>query len=105
EQPSLAAADEGREQVDDLDAGLEKLSFCRKIGHRRSVAVNRPIVVGMHGPAAIDRLADQIEHAAERSLADGHLHGRTGINALLPADHAVGAAQRDAPHAATAEML
>ena len=35
EQAGLAAADERREQVDDLDAGLEQLGLGRKIGHRR----------------------------------------------------------------------
>ncbi len=70
-----------------------------------SIAVDRPVGVGMHRAAAVDRIAEQIEHAAERRLADRHRDGRAGIDALLAADHAVGAAQGDAADAAAAEML
>ena len=36
EQTGLAAADERREQVDDLDAGLEQLGLGRQVGQRRA---------------------------------------------------------------------
>ena len=36
EQAGLAAADERRQQVDDLDAGLEQLGLGRQVGHRRA---------------------------------------------------------------------
>ena len=72
---------------------------------RRRIAMDRPAFVGVDRAAAVDRLADQVEHAAERRLADGHGHGAAGVDALLAADQAVGAAQGDAAHAAAAQVL
>ena len=72
---------------------------------RRGVAVDRPVLVGLDRAAAVDRLADQVEHAAQRGLADRHLDRRAGVDALLAADHAVGAAQGDAADAAAAQVL
>ena len=45
EQAGLAAADERRQQVDDLDAGLEQLGLGRQLGERRRLAVDRPALV------------------------------------------------------------
>ena len=67
--------------------------------------MNRPVFVGIHRSAAVHRIARDVEHAAERCLADGHLHGIARIEAILAADQAVGAAQCDATHAAAAEVL
>ncbi len=36
------------------------------------VAVDRPVLVGVDRAAAVDRLADQVEHPAERFDADRH---------------------------------
>ena len=47
----------------------------------------------------------QVEHAAERTLADRHLDRRAGVEALHAADHAVGAAQGHAADPAAAEVL
>ncbi len=84
EQPGLAAADERREQVDHLDAGLEDFGLGREIGDLGSVAMDRPELLGIHRPAVIDRLAEQIEYAAERFLADRYGDRRAGIDAFLP---------------------
>ena len=105
EQPGLAAAHERRQQVDDLDARLEQLGLRRKVAKRRRLAMNRPVFLGIHRAAAIDRVAGDVEHAAERRLADGHLHRAARIDAVLAAHQAVGAAQGDAPHAAAAQVL
>ncbi len=64
-----------------------------------------PVVFGLDRPAAVDHLAGQVEHAAERAFAHRHLHRRAGVEAFHAADHAVGAAQGDASHPAAAEML
>jgi hypothetical protein len=67
--------------------------------------VDAPVLVSLHRTTAINRLADQVEHAAQRGFADGHLHRIARIDALLAADHAVGAAQGDAADAAAAQVL
>ena len=67
--------------------------------------VNRPALFESDGPAAVDRIAQQVEHAAQRSLADGDRNGRAGVGHVHAADHAVGRAERDAAHAAAPQML
>src|SRR5206468_3858817 len=101
----LAAADERREQVDDLDARLEQLGAGRKLGNRRRFAVNWPVVLRLDWPPAVDRLAEQIEHAAQSRLTDWDGDWTAGVEHVLPAHEAVGAPQGDAPHAAAAQML
>ncbi len=103
--PALPPRTNGVKQVDHLDAGLEDFGLGREVGHLGRVAVDGPVVLGLDRPAVVDRLAEQIEDAAERGLADRHLDGRAGVDALHAADHAVGAAQGDAAHAAAAEVL
>ena len=71
EQADLAAADERDQQVDDLDAGLELLGLGRQVGELGRLAVDGFPAGGVDGPAAVDRLADQVEDAAERARADG----------------------------------
>ena len=44
EQAGLAAADQRRQQVDDLDAGLEQLGLGRQLGERRRLAVDGPVL-------------------------------------------------------------
>ena len=49
--------------------------------------------------------AQQIEHAAQRRVADGNGHRSPRIDALLTAHHAVRAAQRNAANATAAQVL
>ncbi len=77
----------------------------RQVGDRGRIAVDRPVFFGVDRAAAVDRLAEQVEHAAERRLADRHRHRAAGVDALHAADQAVGAAQGDAADAAAAEVL
>ena len=84
EQTGLAAADERREQVDDLDAGLEHLGLGRQVGDRRRIAMDRPALLGVDRTATVDRLAQQVEHAAQRGLADRHRHRAAGVDHFLP---------------------
>ena len=70
-----------------------------------ALAVDGPVVLGLDRAAAVDRLAQQVEHAAQRGLAHRHLDRRAGVEALHAADHAVGVAQGDAADAPAAEVL
>ena len=67
--------------------------------------MDRPVSVGVDRAAAVDRLAQQVEHPAQRLLADGHRDRRAGIDALHAADQAVGGAEGDAAHAVAAQVL
>ena len=105
EQTGFTTADERREQVDNLDAGFEQLGLGRQIAEGGRVAVDRPILVGIDRAAAVDRFARDVEHAAERGFADGNLYRFAGVDAVLAADEAVGAAERDATDATAAQVL
>ncbi len=105
EQPGFATAHERRQQIDDLDAGLKQLGAGRKFVDLRRVAMDRPVLRGLDGTALVDRLAQQIEHAAQRRVADGDRDGTARIHAVHPADHPVRAAQRDAADAPAAQVL
>jgi hypothetical protein len=59
EQSGLAAAEERRQQIDHLDAGLEHFGLGRQIDKFRRLAMDRPALGRAHGPAVVDRLAQQ----------------------------------------------
>ena len=96
----------GREQVDDLDAGLEHLGRRGEVLDRRRGAVDRPaLVAGGQVLAEVDRLAEQVEDAAERRRADGDRDRAAGVEDLRAAGQAVGRVHRDRAHAVVAEVL
>src|SRR3954469_19021401 len=72
EQADLAATRVGREQVDDLDAGDEDRGFGRLVDEGRGRGVDRGEHVRTDRAALVDRLADDVENAAERLRADRH---------------------------------
>jgi len=102
EQSRLAAADEWRQEVDHLDPRLEQLGGGRQFRDGRRIAVDRPVFRGIHRPAVVDRLSQKVEHAAQGRRAHRHLHRAARVHHFLPADQAVRAAQRHAPHATAA---
>ena len=105
EQPDLAAADERRQQVDDLDARLELLGLGREGIEGRRVAMDGPVLFRVDRAAAIDRVAEQVEHAAECLLADRNAHGVPGIGHRHAADQPFGRAQGHAADPIAAEVL
>ena len=80
EQADLAAAAIGREQVDDLDAGLERLDLDRLVDELRRRAVDRAgTCLAPDRAALVDRLADDVDDAAEHLVADRHHDRRAGV--------------------------
>ena len=55
--------------------------------------------------AEVDRLAEQVEDAPERGLADGHRDRAAGVDHLDAAREPVGRVHRDRAHAVVAEVL
>ena len=105
EQAGLAAAKERREQIDDLDAGLEDLGLGGEIDELGRLAMDGPAMLGGDRAAVVDGFAEQIEDAAEGFLADGDGQRRTGVDAIHAASKAVGAAEGDGSDASAAEVL
>src|SRR5947209_3835887 len=105
EEADLAALRIRREQVDDLDAGLENLRFRRLLGITWCRRMNRPQGVAIHRTGFIDRLADHVDDAPERPLADRHGDRRARVGHFLPAHEAFGYIHRDAAHGGLAQVL
>ena len=88
---------------------LMPVSNCSVLGERSSNGGGSRWIgqrsVGVDRAAAVDRLAQQVEDAAERLLADRHAHRAAGVDHRHAADQAVGRAQRHAADAVAAEVL
>jgi hypothetical protein len=56
-------------------------------------------------PQLVDRLADDVQHAAERARPDRHRDGAALVHRLHAAHHAVGRQHADAAHAVLAQVL
>ena len=106
EQPDLAALQVRLEQVDHLDARLEHLQLgglVLEIGRR---AMNGPALLGHdRSVGKVDRLAEHIQHAAERLWADRHRNPLAEVHRAHAALHPVGRLHRDRADAVLAEML
>ena len=106
EQADLAALQVRLEQVDDLDAGLEHLQVGRLLLEGRRGAVNRPALLRLHRTIReVDRLAEHVQHAAERLRPDRHRNRLAEVDRLHAALHAVGRLHRDRADAVLAEVL
>ena len=69
------------------------------------VAVDRRRALGVDRAAAVDRLADDVEDAAEALRADRHRDRAAGVLHVHAADEAFGRVHRDRAHRAFAEVL
>ena len=106
EEADLAALHVRRDQVDDLDAGLEDLDRRREVAERRRVAVDRPALDVLAGRRlVVDRLADHVPEPAERRVADGDGDRPAGVDDVDAAREAVGGVHRDRADAVVAEVL
>ena len=98
EQADLAALGVRGEQVDDLDAGDENLRFGRLVGVGRRLLMDGAARLGRHRAGLVDRLADDVDDAAEASVADRHRDRLAGVGDLLAAHEAFGGVHRDGAH-------
>ena len=105
EEADLAALEEGLDEVDDLDAGLEHLLGGGLLVEGGRRAVDRHVDLGVDGAELVDRLAEHVEHAAQRLAADGNGDVGAGVDGLHAAHHALGGGHGDATHAALAQVL
>ena len=72
-QLALAAPDRN-ERVDNFEAGLKWHADGRAVHDGRSRAFDGQALTGGHGPAAIERPTERIDHASQQALAHGHVH-------------------------------
>ena len=105
EQADLAALRVRREQIDDLDAGDENRALGRLVDEERSRGVDRHRLGVADGATLVDRLADDVEDAAERLRADGDADLRAGVGDFLAAGQTLGRIHRDRADSVLTEML
>ena len=105
EDGGLAALLERADEIDDLDPGLEDLSRGRLVDESGRRPMDRIATDSLHGPLAVDRLADDVEEAAQRLWADRNGDGLAGRDDLHPAAQAVARVHRDRAHPVVAEVL
>jgi len=105
EQADLAALGVRREQVDDLDAGLEHLRRRSQVLDVRRIAMDGPTFLDLDGRTLIDRLAEQVEDASERDVADRDRDRSASVDDLDAARQAVGGVHGNATNAVVAQVL
>ena len=103
-QAGLAAADVGLEQVDRLDTRLKDLGLGGELvkGGRRMV--DGIVVLHLGHLLAVDRLAEHVPDAPERTGAHGHGHGAARVGSGDAADETVGGAHRNGTHHAARQL-
>src|SRR6516164_1162631 len=102
----LAAGDQRREQIDDLDAGVEDLARAALTLKRRRRGVYGPaLYLGGERRTAIGRLTDRVEQPAEHRRSDRRADRRAERAGARPAPQAGGAAERYCPGHSRAEVL
>ena len=95
----------GRDQVDDLDPGLEDLDGRLQVAECRRLTVDRPALDALDRGLVVDRLADHVPDAPERRVADGHRDRPARVDDVRPARETVGGVHGDRAHAVVAEVL
>ena len=105
EEADLAAAGVGRQQVDDLDAGLEGLDRHVLIDELGLGTVDRPPLGVLDFAHFVNGLADDVHDPAEGAFPDRNGDMVPGIHSLHPAHEAVGGVHGHAPHDVIAQVL
>ena len=105
EQADLAASGIRREQVDDLDAGLEDLGRRVLLGKYRRSAVDRPLFLRFDRSLFVDGLTQHIEHSSQRRFTDRRFDGAAGGQHLVAAADSFTRGEHNAAHRVTADML
>ena len=80
EEADFAALNEGTDEVDDLDSGLEDLHLSGLVLEFRSRAMDGIGLFGLDGRQTVDGLACDADHAAQSFRSDGYGNRRASID-------------------------
>ena len=89
ERAHLAAPQDRRDQVDDLDACLEQPWLRLLVLQGGGRAVDGIAFFRLHWPFLVDGLAEHVEDAAQGVLAHRHGDGLTSVNGIAAAPDAI----------------
>src|ERR1700733_3699490 len=104
-QADLSAFQVRLSEVHDFDASLKHFERRGLVFKQRSRTVNRVALFVFHGAEIIDRIAENVEHAAENATANRHRDRLAEIERFHAADQTFSRFHRDAAHAAFTEVL
>ena len=105
EQTDLAALGERADQVDDLDAGFQKLVGRCLFREARGCTVNRHVLFSTHVASFVDRLTQHVHDATQSRRADRHGDRSTGALNCETALEAFGRTHCDSTDHAVAQLL
>lgn len=105
EQADLAALGIGSQQVDDLDAGDQDLGRGRLGGEIRGLLVDGTGLGRFDGAAFVDGLADDVQDAAQRRVADRNHDRAAGILDRQATDQTFGRVHGDGADGVLAQVL
>ncbi len=104
EQPGLAAAHEGAQEIDDLDSGREDITGGGRLRQRRRRRDDGPSGIGQQRLAAVERTPEHVEQAPQAIRRDRHAQPAAAVeNRHLPFQPG-GPMERDGPHALLVEV-
>ena len=98
EQSRLAAPFQRGQHVDGFDTGFEHIGSSRPLGQRRRLVMNRPPFAPVNFIAAIDRLAEYVEHSTEQFFSDGNPQRSTYISDFRSTSKSACRSQRDSAY-------
>ena len=104
-QTDLTALGIGRDQIDDLDARFQYFRCALLLVISGRGPVNRPTLRGFGCGLIVNRIAQQVEHSAQRFLAHRHRDRLAHIYRRHAAAQAVRGIHGDATHHVIADML
>ena len=90
EETDLSTTGVGREEVDDLDTGLQDLSGSRLVDERRGVSVDGRKLDALDGTTLVNGLANDVHDTAEGGSTDGDTDGGAGVDNLLATNETLG---------------
>jgi hypothetical protein len=103
-QPGFSPPLERRKDVDDLDARFEHLRLRHAARERRRRAVNRPPLHVLQFAAAVDRIAEDVEHPRQRAFAHWRVQRPAGFFHHRAARQPLGRRQCNAAHAVSVAL-
>src|SRR5690606_25983088 len=105
EQADLTATSVGSDEVNDLDAGDENFAFRVLLDEGRCVLVDFATTIGSDRTSFVDRLAEDVHDAAERSFTDGNRDCGAGVRHFGATDETFGRVHSNGAHGVFAEVL
>ncbi len=105
EEADLASLGVGGQQVDNLDACDQDLLLDAHLLELGSLGVNGGALVSVHGAPLVDRVADDVDDAAEGLLADGDTDGGSGVDDLVASHKTLGTVHGNRAHGVLSQVL